>query len=271
MNEIAIIGIGHIGSILAQRICLAIAPERVIVYDRNPEKMDQIAQQTGCKKAEGLHHAVREARYVIFAVKPQSFAALLRAALPAMQETQCLISTAAGVDIRSIETVLAEFDRTTPVIRIMPNLVISIGKGSILLSKSEKVSDEQVNELKHALSECGVCQNVDEDHFSMGVSLNSCTPAYVFMMLEALADGGVSLGYSRIEAEEIAAQTVMGAAMLYLETHQSLGALKDAVCSPDGAAISGIRALEKGRFRGSLINAVEAAYQKNESLNFGTL
>ncbi|MEA4934703.1 MAG: pyrroline-5-carboxylate reductase [Lawsonibacter sp.] len=268
MKKVAIIGIGNIGSILAKRICLAVLPSELVIYDHNPEKMERIAAETGCVMAEDATGAAEGADYIFLAVKPQAFSHLLQSILPTLHAGQCIVSTAAGVELKSIEALIAHGNACIPAVRIMPNLPINIGKGCVLISKSEQVTEEQEQVLLQILSHCGICRAVDEEHFDMGVSLNSCTPAYVFMFLEALADGGVALGYSRKESEIIAARAVEGAVSLFLETSQSLGELKDAVCSPQGAAINGVAVLEKGKFRASIINAVEKAFQKNESMKY---
>lgn len=272
MKEIAIIGVGSIGSILVKRLCLVVPPEQVAVFDRHPEKIEAITGQTGCLPADSAQDAARGARYVVLAVKPKNFSALLKSLLDVLTPDQCLISTAAGIELENIERLLKRSGvPDLPIARIMPNLPISIGKGCILVSENELFTREREEELFRLLSQCGVCKTVDEEHFGMGVSLSACAPAYVFMFLEALADGGTALGYSRKESETISAEVVKGAAELFLETGESLGALKDAVCSPDGAAINGVLELERARFRGGIISAVEAAYRKNEAMKFELL
>ncbi|WP_312940796.1 pyrroline-5-carboxylate reductase [Oscillibacter sp.] len=269
MKQVAIIGMGNIGSILAKRLCLAVPPEQVAIFDRHPETMETVVQQVGCVSADSAQDAARGARYVILAVKPKDFSALLKSLLPVLDPEQCLVSTAAGIELNSIQQLLESSGAPAlPVVRIMPNLPISIGKGCILVSKNEQFSLKQEEGLVQLLSQCGMCQNVDEEHFGMGVSLSSCTPAYVFMFLEALADGGIALGYSRKESELISAEAVRGAVDLFLESGKSLGYLKDAVCSPKGAAITGVLELERAHFRGAIISAVEEAYKKNESMKF---
>lgn len=268
MKKVAIIGIGNIGSILTRRICLAASPDEVMIFDRNPEKMSAVSKETQCLTAEDALKAAENAKYIVLAVKPQSFAALLRCILPVIQPWQCIISTAAGIELSSIEGLLHNNNLQIPVARIMPNLPISIGKGCVLVSENTEFSQERETEFFEMLRQCGGCRRVDEEHFDMGVSLNSCTPAYVFMFLEALADGGTALGYSRKESEIVAARAVEGAVALYLEGGKSFGELKDAVCSPEGAAINGVAVLERARFRGAIIDAVEKAYQKNESMKY---
>lgn len=272
MKEIAIIGVGSIGSILIKRLCLVVPPEQVTVFDRHPEKVEAITAQTGCLPADSARDAARDARYVVLAVKPKNFSALLKSLLDVLKPEQCLVSTAAGIELEDIERLLEHNGvPELPIVRIMPNLPISIGKGCILVSENRMFTRQQEEELFRLLSECGVCKTVDEEHFGMGVSLSSCTPAYVFMFLEALADGGTALGYSRKESEAISAEVVKGAVDLFLESGRSLGDLKDAVCSPDGAAINGVLELERARFRGGIISAVEAAYKKNEAMKFNLL
>lgn len=269
MKEVAVIGVGSIGRILVRRLCLVVPPAQIDVFDRHPEKMEAISGQTGCQYASGAREAAQGARYVILAVKPKDFAALLEDIMGVLQPGQCLVSTAAGIELDSIRRLLERDGAPAlPTVRIMPNVPISIGEGCILVSENELFTPEREKELFGLLRECGVCQKVDEEHFGMGVSLSSCTPAYVFMFLEALADGGIMLGYSRKESELIAAEAVRGAVDMFLKTGKSLGTLKDVVCSPEGAAIDGVLELERARFRGAIISAVEAAYRKNEAMKF---
>jgi pyrroline-5-carboxylate reductase len=149
-----------------------------------------------------------------------------------------------------------------PVIRLMPNTPALIGKGVIAMAVSPEVSAEKAAELESFLGSTGIVDVIDESYINAVTGLSGSGPAYVFIFIEALADGGVRAGLPRDKALRYAVQTVLGAASLAQETGKHPDELKDIVASPGGTTIAGIAALEKGAFRGSIISAVEAAWKR---------
>ena len=151
-------------------------------------------------------------------------------------------------------------------IRIMPNTPAAIGQGVVIVSPDSLVTAEEVDEVKNALSAAGKIVPLSEKLLDAGGSISGCGPAFVDLFVEALADGGVLCGVPRKEAMELAAQMVMGSAALILESGRHPGQLKDAVCSPGGTTIEGVKAMEEGAFRATVMNAVIAAWKKNKEL-----
>ena len=148
------------------------------------------------------------------------------------------------------------------IIRIMPNTPVSVGKGVILFDVNEKVGEKDVGEFENALSAAGVLCRISENKIDAAGALSGCGPAFVYMFIEALADGAVLCGIPRSDALLYAAATIEGAARLAIESGEHPEKLKDNVCSPGGTTIAGVKALEDAGFRAAAINAVEAAYKK---------
>ena len=149
-----------------------------------------------------------------------------------------------------------------PVIRIMPNIPVSVGGGVTLLTAAESVKEEEKRFVKELLGSSGLVAELSENLLDAATGVTGCGPAYAAMFIEALADGAVACGLPRRAALDYAAQMVIGTAKLLLETGEHPGALKDRVCSPAGSTIQGVRRLEEGAFRASVMDAVIAAYEK---------
>ena len=209
--------------------------------------------------------AALAADYLFLGVKPQMMADLLADLAPVLAARRgrfVLVTMAAGLSIARIQA-LAGGDY--PVIRIMPNTPASIGEGMIL-SACGGVTAEEEQVFLQGMAGAGKLAPLAEHLIDAGSAVAGCGPAFVDLFIEALADGGVACGLPRAQALEFAAQMVAGSAKLVLESGQHPGALKDAVCSPGGTTIQGVRALEEARFRGAVMNAVIAAYEKNFDL-----
>ena len=153
-----------------------------------------------------------------------------------------------------------------PVIRIMPNTPCAVGEGIVLCDANGKVTVEELDEFTDALSGAGIIDRLDERLIDAGCALSGCGPAFVCLLLEALADSGVACGLPRKKALLYAAQMVKGTAELQLATGDHPGVLKDAVCSPGGTAIAGVRALEERSFRAVAMGAVIASAEKTKEL-----
>ena len=171
-----------------------------------------------------------------------------------------LVTMAAGLTMETIQEMAGGH---YPVIRLMPNTPAAIGKGMILYCSMKTHLDEMVTFL-HMMKEAGRFDELPENLIDAGSAVAGCGPAFAYMMIEALADGGVACGLPRTKAIEYAAQMLAGSAEMVLKTGEHPGALKDAVCSPAGSTIQGVRALEERGFRSSLFEAVAAAYEKTK-------
>jgi pyrroline-5-carboxylate reductase len=182
-----------------------------------------------------------------------------------------LVSMAAGWSIGKIQAIAGGFGTGTPaapipVVRIMPNTPALVSRGMIALASSPEVSAEKTGELEKILGAAGMVDVVEEKYLDAVTGLSGSGPAYVYLFIEALADGGVRAGLPRDKALRYAAQTVLGAAAMVQETGKHPGELKDMVTSPGGTTIAGVAALENGAFRGTVMNAVEAAWKRSIEL-----
>ena len=300
MKTIGFIGTGNMGSALAKAVAAkgtaAFHDEgtSILLANRTPAKAEALAKETGGTVC-GNKEAAASADYLFLGVKPQMMADMLNEIAPvlkARQEhaekvsddgTQAGAGTSAGSTSGSVKgrfvLVTMAAGLTTqriaemagcscPVIRIMPNTPAAIGKGVILLSRNDLVTDEEMTDFKNLLSASGILGEIPEHLIDAGSAVSGCGPAFVYMFIEALADGGVACGLPRADAYRYAAQMVAGSAEMVLHglpaTHP--GALKDAVCSPGGTTIQGVRTLEESSFRGAVMDAVIAAYEKTLAL-----
>lgn len=203
-------------------------------------------------------------------VKPQVMSSVIKEIAPILRigydagKPKMLYSIAAGTKIETLREYLEMPDY--PIIRIIPNTPCHIGKGLVLLARDETVSDEALFEIKQMLSGCGNTQELSENLFDQATVSASCSPAYVYMFIEAMADAGVSTGLSRAQAQAFAANAVYGAAAMVMETDLHPGVLKDMVCSPGGSTIAGVAELEANSFRSAIIKAATASYKKTTEL-----
>lgn len=265
MTTFGFIGIGNMGGALARAVCRTIPGEAVLLANRTPEKAAALATELGCQTA-GNRMAAETADLLFLGVKPQMMGDLLSELAPvlAVRTTPfTLVSMAAGLSIARIQEMAGG---NYPVIRIMPNTPVSVGEGMILYACSGNVTQEAETAFLSALSGAGRLSPLPEDKMDAGSAVSGCGPAFADLFLEALADGGVACGLPRAAALEYAAQMLLGSAKLALESGKHPGVLKDAVCSPGGTTIQGVRALEQACFRGAVMDAVIAAYERTLEL-----
>ena len=203
--------------------------------------------------------------YVFLGVKPQMMADLLAQigpVLAARTDRFVLVTMAAGLTMARIRA-MAGGDY--PMIRIMPNTPVAVGEGVIQYDCLD-VTEVEVSQFRAMLAQGGLLDPLPEKLIDAGSAVSGCGPAFADLFLEALADGGVACGLPRAKAQAYAAQMLLGAAKLALESGQHPGQLKDAVCSPGGSTIAGVRALEQRAFRAAVMEAVEAAWKRNREL-----
>ena len=265
-NTFAFIGAGNMGGAIIEAVCRGTEPKNVLIYDRDTKKTAELSARTGCRAYLNVHEAVENSHFVFLCVKPNVLPDALREISPDLKGDKVIVSIAAGVAKSSIKAVLEAADISLPVVRLMPNTPVAVGKGMILVSPEKDVSEEDVSLLLAALAPGGMTSVIDESYIDAATPVFSCSPAYVYMFIEALADGGVMAGVPREKAQSFAAQAVLGAAAMVLETGKHPGELKDAVCSPGGSTIVGVEELEKSGFRAAVASAVYEAYKKTAAL-----
>ncbi|EEZ98115.1 pyrroline-5-carboxylate reductase 3 [Tribolium castaneum] len=222
----------------------------------------------GSKTTTQNGDVVCDADIIFLAVKPH----ILPSAVANIYETmkkpvkgKLFVSILAGITLEALENCLATLEGSR-VIRVMPNTPMMVGEGCTVFCPGQRASDDDIALVKTLLETSGVCKQVPESLINAVGALAGSGPAFVYLMIEALSDGGVKMGIPRAMATNFAAQTVLGAAKMVLESGKHTGVLKDEVCSPGGTTITGIHALEKGGVRGAIMDAVEAAAKKSAEL-----
>lgn len=262
---VSFIGVGNMGGALLTAACRSVAPENIFITDYYFDKANELSKSLRCTAVSTNTQAVEEGDFIFLCVKPQMLGDVLADISDALCGSKCLVSIAAGVQISTIRSHLKGEAKKLPIVRIMPNLAASVGKGMIAVA-SDGASSEQLEQLSEILSSAGLTDELPEPLFDQFTAVASCLPAYVFVMLDAAADGAVAAGLPRDKALRYAAQAILGAASMYLDSEEHPAKLKDAVCSPGGSTIAGLEKLENGGFRATIIDAIIAAYERNVEL-----
>ena len=254
------IGCGNMGGAIAK--ALSISTKDIALADRSG-KGKILADQLGITYSDNATIAANCDR-IFLGVKPHMMKDCLAKLQTSFAERKpLLITMAAGLEIQQIE----QFAGTRlPVIRIMPNTPTAIGKGVIQYCHNDLVKEEMLHDWLQDMRFCGLLDSLEERLIDAASALSGSGPAYMYVLLEALSDGAVACGIPRAKAMEYAAMTMAGAAEMYLTTKQHPGALKDAVCSPGGSTIAGIRELENHGFRAAAMDCVIATYRRNQEL-----
>ena len=253
------IGCGNMGGALIRAAVKAVNANQVWINDMDMDKAGALAEETGAI-ATDIVDLAQSCDYIFLGVKPQVMEKMLDSINDVLAERNdgfVLVSMAAGMTINKIRS----FSGNYPVIRIMPNLAAAVGEGMILYTHKD-VTETEVEDFLELMKYAGRLMPVEESMIDAGCALSGSGPAFAFLFIEALADGGVRCGLKREEAIVLAAQTLLGAAKLLLETGKHPAQLKDAVCSPGGTTIAGVSALEEGAFRNDVIKAVLRAYER---------
>ena len=265
-KELGIIGVGKIGSALLKRIISTNTIERnkIIIFDINEEKLQKISKELDVDSANSNTDLVNSSKHVLIAVIPQVMDIVLREIEPAISVQHVIISIAAGVSFTHITKIIT---KPVSLIRIMTNTPALVGAAATAIARNENVKEYQLEFVKEIFNSVGMVVELEERHLDAVTGLSGSGPAYIFIIIEALADGGVKMGLPRAIALKLAAQTLLGSAKLLLETNIHPAALKDMVATPGGTTITAIHELESAKIRATLIRAVEAATLKSKSLN----
>jgi pyrroline-5-carboxylate reductase len=243
-----------------------VLPDQILASDISVERKEHLSRTFDIRTETDNRSLVDQSSVILLAVKPQVVPAVLKEIGPAMGTEKLLISIAAGVPIRALSAGLPKGPR---IIRTMPNTAVTVMEGAMAIASDSPARPEDLETVETLFRPIGRTVRIEEKLIDAVTGLSGSGPAYVFMMLEALADGGVKMGLPRDVAETLAAQTLMGSAKMFLETRLNPGALKCMVTSPGGTTIAGIHELEKGGVRASLMNAVEAATKRSVELGKG--
>lgn len=267
-EKIGIIGAGKIGSAIVRGMIRAglVSSDQVIASDVSDAFRQSIAKELGIKVTPDNGKVCDFANIVILAVKPQIVDSVIEEVAKKLGKAKLLVSVAAGVPLSRLETHLAQEAR---VVRVMPNIPLVVGAGASGYAGGAHATAKDMETVGLILNSFGVALPVEEKYLDAVTGLSGSGPAYVFLFMESLADGGVQMGLSREVALKLAVQTVYGSARMALESTKHLGELRDEVTSPGGTTIAGLYALEQKGFRGTVMEAVASATRRSQELGKG--
>jgi len=264
-RQVGFIGTGNMGEALISgllhgHVC---RPEQIIGSDTRPERLKALREVYGVKGTSHNAEVVKQADIVILSVKPQIMRSVVEEVAKHLDLSKLIISIAAGVPLNLIESTAG---KDLKLIRVMPNICVSVREGVSAISAGRHALKEDLMTAKTIFDSVGKSLFIEEGLLDAVTGLSGSGPAYIFLMIDAMADAGVKVGLSRGDALILASQTVLGAAKMMIETGEHPGKLKDMVTSPGGTAIAGLHTLEQGGLRTTLINAVEVATQRAKTL-----
>ena len=259
--QIGFIGAGNMGGALAIAAAKAVGGECLLIADANAEKAAALAEQIGATVADN-NTVAAQCDYIFLGVKPQMMKDMLTALKPHLTGNPVLITMAAGLTTEQIRAWAGDL----PVIRIMPNTPVAVGEGMTLYAATPDVTASQLEGFVAMMAQSGKLCALPESLIDAGCAVSGCGPAFAYLFIEALTAGGEEKGLSREQSLQLAAQTVLGAAQMVLQTGRDPIPLKDAVCSPGGATLQGVAALERGNLHETVTAAVDAAYNRTLEL-----
>ncbi len=265
-KKISFIGTGNMGeALISGLICSGSSrPENITCSDVREDNLDAVKKKYGVATTISNIEAVKAGEIVVYATKPQIIATVLKETADYLDMSKLIISIAAGVPMPAIETCLKKDLR---LIRVMPNIAAFVKESATAVAAGKNARKEDIEMAMAIFNSVGKTVFIKENELMDAITgLSGSGPAYIFLIVDAMADAGVKMGLSRKESLLLSSQTVLGAAKLLLETQEHPGQLKDRVTSPGGTAIAGIHTLEKGGIRTTIINAVEAATQRSMEL-----
>jgi len=264
-KKVGFLGAGNMAEALIKGLLKTgiVPPESVFATDVRLERLEKLGKLYGIHTLSDNPLLVKRVDVVILAVKPQIIAPVLREVAPAVTPKKLVISLAAGVPASTLRALLPKGVR---LIRTMPNTPALVLEGATAIARADGLEAGDLKTAQEIFEAVGKVVVLEEELLDAVTGLSGSGPAYIALVIEALADGGVKMGLDRVTAMTLAAQTVLGSAKLLIETGAHPGQLKDMVTSPGGTAIAGIAALEEGGVRRTLINAVERAALRSREL-----
>ena len=262
MNTFGFIGCGNMGGTLAVAVSKSVG-DKIAVADFDRTKIENISKQTGADARTNTEIAA-ECKYIFLGVKPQMIDGVVQSlAAPIAASESIFVSMLAGVQLERLTRLLGADKK---IIRILPNTACAVGKGVVLYCANGNVTEADLAAFRSLMADAGIVDPISEGLIDAGCAITGCGPAFAYMFIEALADGGVKCGLPRAKAIRYAAQMLSGSAEMVLQSGKHPEQLKDDVCSPGGSTIAGVDALEQHGFRGGCIAAVDAAFEKTRQL-----
>lgn len=261
-KKIGIIGLGNMGSALLNGVINSntIPVDNIIIYDLDQSKR---AIYNELKFSENSCELTVNADIIILAVEPHIISKVLTEIKSSLSNEKIIISLAAGISHQSMYDLI---DGVCPVVRTMPNSPMLVGEGMTAICDNHGLNDDDINTIKALMSSAGLVVILEENLMDAFTALAGSSPAYLFVFIEAMADGGVLMGMPRDKAYKIAAQAMIGSAKLMIESGKHPGELKDMITSPAGTTIEALHVLEKGGFRGLVMDCIKACAEKNKKI-----
>jgi len=261
---IGIIGTGNMGKAIIGGITKSgiFSPENIIASDKNQASLDALHNELGVSTTP-LNAIAAKADVVLLAVKPQFLYDVISEIKDSVSQNTIIISIAAGQKIEKIEKA---FGKEIKLVRVMPNTPALVGEGMSALSPNKNMAKNEITMTEKIFTALGKVQTIPENLMDAVTAVSGSAPAYIFMLIEAMADAAVKAGMPREQSYTFAAQAVLGSAKMVLETNKHPAELKDMVCSPGGTTIEAVKVLEDKGFRAAIMDAMEACVKKSQSL-----
>lgn len=265
-KQIGFIGCGNMaqammGGIITSKLTVA---QNVIASDPNEANLNTMQNKYNIKTTQNNKEVAQNSDILILAVKPNMYINVISEIKDFVKDNVIVVTIAAGV---ALEVVEKAFEREIKIIRTMPNTPALVGEGMAALCYNKFITEEDLSPVGKIFESFGKVEIIEEKLIDAVTAISGSSPAYVYMFIEALADGGVLQGIPRDKAYKFAAQAVLGSAKMVLESGEHPGSLKDKVCSPGGTTIEAVYDLEKNNFRGAVISAVEVCTEKAKKMS----
>lgn len=266
MKKLGFIGCGNMGQAMMGGIIKAevFSPEDIMVADINEKSLASVKERYGVCTTRNNVTIAQKSDIIILSVKPEIYPIIIDEIKNHVKEDVIIVTIAAGISLNKAEKM---FERKLKIVRVMPNTPALVGEGMSALCPNDKVTEEELNDIIMIFESFGKAQIIEEDLIDVVTAISGSSPAYVFMFIEALADGAVFDGMPRDKAYKFAAQAILGSAKMVLDTGKHPGELKDMVCSPGGTTIAAVAALEEKGFRDAVIYGVKTCTQKSREMS----
>ncbi|MFI3326903.1 MAG: pyrroline-5-carboxylate reductase [Clostridia bacterium] len=263
MSKLGFIGGGNMASAMIKGVLSNNPNADIIVSDLNETILEKAKTNFGIQTTSDNKEVAKVAKILVLAVKPHFYETVIKEIKDFVNEETVVVAIAPGKTLEFLEN---NFGKKVKTVRTMPNTPAMVGQGMTAYCPNEYVTKEELAQVVDFLNSFGKASQVTEKMIDAVVAVSGSSPAYVYMFIEALADGAVMEGLPRDEAYKFAAQAVYGSAKMVLETGLHPAALKDMVCSPGGTTIEAVRVLEENSFRGSIMNAMKANAEKSRNM-----
>lgn len=264
MKKIGFIGAGNMGYAMLKGLLNYEEKDNIIFTEVSKDRAQWVNTNLGIEVEKNNMDLVNRTKYIVLAIKPQYYTSVLEEIKNFVTGNHIIISIAPGISIDSLKV---QLNNDIRIVRAMPNTPALIGAGMSVVSFSQdKFRDEEREELIKFFTSFGEVEEIEERLMDAVVPISGSSPAYVYMMIEAMADAGVLAGLPRKLAYKLASQSIIGSAKMALETNTHPGELKDAVCSPGGTTIEAVVSLERSGFRSSIIDAMNACLEKTKKM-----